>query len=424
VQDVDRYESEDGELLRFLTAGSVDDGKSTLIGRLLHDSKAIFEDQLAAVERSTRRRGAQGVDLSLFTDGLQAEREQGITIDVAYRYFSTPKRKFIIADSPGHEQYTRNMVTAASTASLALILIDARKGVVTQSCRHAYIAALLGIPRVVVAVNKMDLVNYSKTAFDAVREAFSEFASDLKLRDLIFIPISALKGDMVVERGGNLTWYDGAPLLELLENMPIEHNVKTDGFRFPVQWVCRPGAPGHSEFRGYTGRIEAGSVAVGDSVTVLPSGRTSRIKQITTFDGNLEYAFAPQSVTLILADEIDISRGDMIVNQGSDVRVVKEYDADICWLGEAAADVRRKYIVKQSTKSVKAKIARIDYRIDVNSLRRIEGVTELKMNEIARVGIKVQQPLVIDSYASDRAVGSFIMIDEITNDSVAAGMIV
>jgi sulfate adenylyltransferase subunit 1 len=424
MQARDRLESNDGELLRFLTAGSVDDGKSTLIGRLLHDSKAIFEDQLAAVERSTRRRGAQGVDLSLFTDGLQAEREQGITIDVAYRYFSTPKRKFIIADSPGHEQYTRNMVTAASTASLALILIDARKGVVTQSCRHAYIAALLGIPRVVVAVNKMDLVNYSKTAFDAVREAFTEFAGDLKFRDLIFIPISALKGDMVVERGGNLTWYDGAPLLELLENISIDHDVKTDGFRFPVQWVCRPGAPEHSDFRGYTGRIEAGSVAVGDAVTVLPSGRTSRIKQITTFDGNLEHAFAPQSVTLILDDEIDISRGDMIVNQDSNVRVVKEYDADICWLGEAPADVRRKYTVKQSTKSVKAKIARIDYRIDVNSLGRIEGVTELKMNDIARVGIKVQQALVIDSYASDRAVGSFIMIDEITNDSVAAGMIV
>ena len=276
----------------------------------------------------------------------------------------------------------------------------------------------------VVAVNKMDLVNYSKTAFDAVREAFSEFASDLKFRDLIFIPISALKGDMVVERGGNLTWYEGAPLLELLENIPNDREVKTDGFRFPVQWVCRPGVPEHSDFRGYTGRIEAGSVAVGDTVTVLPSGRISRIKQITTFDGNLEHAFAPQSVTLILDDEIDISRGDMIVNQDSNVRVVKEYDADICWLGEAAADVRRKYIVKQSTKSVKAKIARIDYRIDVNSLRRIEGVTELKMNDIARVGIKVQQPLVIDSYASDRAVGSFIMIDEITNDSVAAGMIV
>jgi sulfate adenylyltransferase subunit 1 len=388
MQSIDRTEVHDGELLRFLTAGSVDDGKSTLIGRLLHDSKAIFEDQLAAVERSTRRRGADGVDLSLFTDGLQAEREQGITIDVAYRYFATPRRKFIIADTPGHEQYTRNMVTGASTASLALILIDARKGVVTQSCRHAYIAALLGIPRVVVAVNKMDLVDYSQGVFDATREAFRQFAGGLKFRELIFVPIPALKGDMVVDRGANLRWYNGPPLLELLENIPIEHDLKSDGFRFPVQWVCRPRSPDHPDFRGYTGRIEAGSIAVGDAVAVLPSGRTSRIKQIATFDGELEQAFAPQSVTLVLTKEVDISRGDMIVKQDGKLRIVKEYEADICWLSEAPADVRRKYIVKHTTNSVKAKIARIDYRVDVNTLGRIGGVAELKMNDIAKVGIK------------------------------------
>jgi sulfate adenylyltransferase subunit 1 len=316
------------------------------------------------------------------------------------------------------------MVTGASTASLALILIDARKGVVTQSCRHAYIAALLGIPRVVVAVNKMDLVDYSQGVFDATREAFRQFAGGLKFRELIFVPISALKGDMVVDRGANLRWYNGPPLLELLENIPIEHDLKSDGFRFPVQWVCRPRSPDHPDFRGYTGRIEAGSIAVGDAVAVLPSGRTSRIKQIATFDGELEQAFAPQSVTLVLAEEVDISRGDMIVKQNGKLRIVKEYEADICWLSEAPADVRRKYIVKHTTNSVKAKIARIDYRVDVNTLGRIGGVAELKMNDIAKVGIKVQQPLVVDSYANDRTVGSFIMIDEITNDSVAAGMIV
>jgi sulfate adenylyltransferase subunit 1 len=424
MQATQQTEFHESELLRFITAGSVDDGKSTLIGRLLHDSKGIFEDQLAALERSTRRRGVEGVDLSLLTDGLQAEREQGITIDVAYRYFATPKRKFIIADTPGHEQYTRNMVTGASTANLALILIDARKGVLTQSCRHAYIAGLLGITRVIVAVNKMDLIDYSESVFDAIREAFTRFAAGLKFREVIFVPISALKGDMVVERGANLPWHQGPALLELLEQIPIDHDVKAGGFRFPVQWVCRPGSPEHQDFRGYTGRIEAGSIAVGDAITILPSGRASRIKQILTFDGELDHAFAPQSVTLLLADEIDISRGDMIVKSDDSVRVVKDYDADICWLSEMPADLRRKYFVKQTTKSVKAKISRIDYRIDVNTLQRIDGVAELKMNDIARVGIKVQQPLVVDSYASDRAVGSFILIDEATNDSVAAGMIV
>ena len=418
-----RIEFDQSELLRFITAGSVDDGKSTLIGRLLHDSKAIFEDQLSAVERTTRRRGMEGVDLSLLTDGLQAEREQGITIDVAYRYFATPKRKFIIADTPGHEQYTRNMVTGASTANLAVILMDARKGVLTQSCRHAYIANLLGIPHLVVAVNKMDLVDYSQDAFHSIREAFSQFAAGLNFRDIIYIPISALKGDMVVERGAKLSWYEGPALLELLENIEIDHDVNLDDFRFPVQWVCRPGTADHHDFRGYMGRIESGTVAVGDRITVLPSGRTSAIRQILGFDSCVERAFTPQSVTLLLEDEVDVSRGDMIVKSNDAVRVAQEVDADICWLSEQPVDLRRKYVLKHTTKTVKAVISRIDYQVDVNTLRRIDGVEELKMNDIARVGIKAQQPLVIDSYARNRATGSFIVVDEVTNNTAAAGMI-
>jgi sulfate adenylyltransferase subunit 1 len=419
-----RTSYERSELLRFITAGSVDDGKSTLIGRLLHDSKAIFEDQLSAVERTSRRRGIQGLDFSLLTDGLQAEREQGITIDVAYRYFATPKRKFIIADTPGHEQYTRNMVTGASTANLTVILIDARKGVLTQSRRHAYIASLLGIPHIVVAVNKMDLVDYSQEVFDRIRQTFTEFAAGLSIRDVICIPISALKGDMVVERGGNLPWYDGPALLELLENIEIDYDLNLDDFRFPVQWVCRPATFEHHDFRGYTGRIESGIVAVGDRLTVLPSGRSSTLKRILTFDGELERAFAPQSVTLLLEDDIDISRGDMIVKSGDAVRVAKEYEADICWLAEQPLDLRRKYLIKHTTRLVKALITRIDHRVDINTLQLVDGISELHMNDIARLGIKVQQPLVIDGYASNRTTGNFIIIDEVTNNTVAAGMIV
>ncbi|MHB1101123.1 MAG: sulfate adenylyltransferase subunit 1, partial [Burkholderiales bacterium] len=291
------------ELLRFITAGSVDDGKSTLIGRLLHDSKSIFEDQLCAIEKTTKRRGLEGVDLSLLTDGLQAEREQGITIDVAYRYFATPKRKFIIADTPGHEQYTRNMVTGASTANLAIILIDARRGVLTQTRRHAYLASLVGIPHLVVAVNKMDLVGYSKEVFESIVGEFGEFASGLNLRNIIPIPISALAGDNVVERGSSMPWYDGETLLEVLENIEIDHDINMEDFRFPVQWICRPQTEEWHDFRGYMGRIESGSLRIGDAVTVLPSGRTSRVRAISTFDGNLVEAVAPQSVTLLLEDE-------------------------------------------------------------------------------------------------------------------------
>src|SRR6266436_2130865 len=304
---MERIEFLQSELLRFITCGSVDDGKSTLIGRLLHDSKSIFEDQLDAVERSTRRRGDDGVDLSLLTDGLQAEREQGITIDVAYRFFTTPKRKYIIADTPGHEQYTRNMATGASTANLAVILMDARKGVLDQSRRHAYIANLLRIPHLVVAVNKMDLVNYSDKVFATIRETFAEYAARLRFRDVIYIPISALNGDMVVERGDHMPWYAGPTLLDLLENIEIDHDVNLEDFRFPVQWVCRPGSTEYHDFRGYTGRIESGMVKAGDPITILPSGRSSRIKQIFTYDGPLGRAFAPQSVTLLLEDDLDVS---------------------------------------------------------------------------------------------------------------------
>lgn len=421
---MNRIEFDHSERLRFTTAGSVDDGKSTLIGRLLHDSKAIFEDQLTAVERTARRRGTEGLDLSLLTDGLQAEREQGITIDVAYHYFATPKRKFIIADTPGHEQYTRNMVTGASTASLAVVLLDARKGVLTQSCRHAYIASLLGIPHLVVAINKMDLVGYSQDVFETIRGAFGKFAAGLQCRDIIYIPISALMGDMVVERGQNLPWYHGPALLQLLETIEIDRDLNLDEFRFPVQWVCRPSTVDHPDFRGYTGRVESGTVAAGDAITVLPSGRKSRIKRILTFDGELEHAFAPQSVTLVLEDDVDISRGDMIVKNRDTVRVAKEYDADVCWLAEQPLDLRRKYWVKHTSKTVRAFIPRIVHRVDIHTLQAIDGVSQLQMNDIARVGIKAQLPLVFDSYSRNRTTGSFIVIDEADNNTVAAGMIV
>jgi sulfate adenylyltransferase subunit 1 len=421
---MERIDFNQSELLRFITCGSVDDGKSTLIGRLLHDSKSIFEDQLAAVERATRRRGSEGLDLSLFTDGLQAEREQGITIDVAYRYFATPKRKFIIADTPGHEHYTRNMVTGASTADLAVILMDARKGVLIQSRRHAYIANLLRIPHLVVAVNKMDLVAYRREVFTAIREAFAEFAARLDFRDVVYVPISALKGDGVVECGDNMAWHNGPTLLEVLENVEIEDDGNLDDFRFPVQWVCRPGTEKYHDFRGYMGRIESGIVRVGDSVTVLPSGRTSRIEKILTFDGELKRAMAPRSVALRLADEIDISRGDMIVKDPDSVQLANEFKADICWFSEQPLDPRRRFSLKHTTKTVKAWLTRIEHRVDINSFQLVAGLNSLQMNDMARVGIRAQQPLVADSYARNRATGSFIMMDEATHRTVGAGMIV
>jgi sulfate adenylyltransferase subunit 1 len=410
------------QLLRFITAGSVDDGKSTLIGRLLYDSKSIFEDQLSAISKTSAKRGMAAVDLSLLTDGLQAEREQGITIDVAYRYFATPKRKFIIGDTPGHEQYTRNMVTAASTANLVVILIDARRGVLVQTRRHTYLASLVGVPHIVLAVNKMDMVDYSEARFNEICAEYRAFAAQLNLHDITCIPLSALVGDMVVERGEQLNWYQGATLMEKLESVVIDHDVNTTDFRFPVQWVCRPQTEEYHDFRGFMGRIEAGEVAVGDEITVLPSGRTSKVKEIVTYDGKLQCAYAPQSVALTLEDEIDISRGDMFVNGGARPEVAKEFEAMLCWLSETPLDKNRKYLVKHTTRTVKSLFSRLEYRVDVNTLER-HSVDKLNMNDIARVAMKVQQPLVFDSYATDRATGSFIVIDEATNNTVAAGMI-
>ena len=411
------------QLLRFITAGSVDDGKSTLIGRLLHDSKSIFEDQFSAISRTSEKRGMAAVDFSLLTDGLQAEREQGITIDVAYRYFATPRRKFIIADTPGHEQYTRNMVTAASTANLAVILVDARKGVLTQTRRHTYLASLVGIPHIVLAVNKMDMVDYSEARYNEICEEYLEFAAQLGLYNITCIPLSALQGDMLVDRGDNLGWYQGTTLMDLLENITIDYDVNTTDFRYPVQWVCRPQTEEHHDFRAYMGRIEAGEVAVGDEITVLPGGRTSRVKEIITYDGNLQTAYAPQSIAITLADEIDISRGDMFVKSDTLPTVAKEFEAMLCWLSESPLGMNRKYIVKHTTRMVKCVFARLDYRVDVNTLAQHETAS-LNMNDIARVAMKVQSPLVFDPYQRDRASGSFIVIDEATNNTVAAGMIV
>ncbi|MCL4315389.1 MAG: sulfate adenylyltransferase subunit CysN [Gammaproteobacteria bacterium] len=408
------------DLLRFTTAGSVDDGKSTLIGRLLYDSKSIFEDQLRAIELTTQRRGGAVVDLSLLTDGLQAEREQGITIDVAYRYFATPRRKFIIADTPGHEQYTRNMVTGASTANLAIILIDARKGMLIQSRRHAYIAHLIGIPHIVVAVNKMDLVDYAQDIYQTIRSEFSAFADKLGIKDVRYIPLSAWHGDNVVDKSANMPWYQGETLLDVLETVKIAQDINQRDFRFPVQYVCRP--PDMQDFRGYMGRIESGRVRVGDEISVLPSGRRTRVKEIVTYDGNLSEAFAPQSVTLTLADEIDISRGDMLVHPGDAPRAGKELDAMLCWMSEEPLHPGRKYLIKHTTHTVKALLPEIEYKVDMNTLEHAP-VQELKMNDIARVRVKVQKPLLCDAYRANRATGAFIVIDEHSNNTVAAGML-
>ena len=410
------------QLLRFITAGSVDDGKSTLIGRLLHDSKSIYEDQFLAISKTSEKRGMASVDLSLLTDGLQAEREQGITIDVAYRYFATPKRKFIIGDTPGHEQYTRNMVTAASTANLVIVLVDARRGVMVQTRRHTYLASLVGIPHIVLAVNKMDMVDYSEARYDEICAEYLAFAEQLGLHNITCVPLSALAGDMLVDRGENLNWYQGATLMELLENVEIDHDVNTTDFRYPVQWVCRPQTEEHHDFRGFMGRIEAGEVSVGDEITVLPSGRTSRVREIVTYDGNLQTAYAPQSITIRLTEEIDISRGDMFVKADYLPKVAKEFNAMLCWLSEMPLDKNRKYLVKHTTRTVKCLFASIDYRVNVNTLDQHPN-SAVNMNDIVHVTIKVQQPLVVDNYDRNRASGSFIVIDEATNNTVAAGMI-
>lgn len=416
---------EDHGLLRFLTCGSVDDGKSTLIGRLLFDSKAILADTLSAIEKTSLKRGMQDVDLSLLTDGLQAEREQGITIDVAYRYFSTGTRKFIIADAPGHEQYTRNMVTAASTANLAIILIDARKGVQPQTRRHSYLAHLVGIPHLVVAVNKMDLVDYSQARFEDIKADYLAFAKQLGINYVRFIPLSALKGDMVVDRGENLPWYDGDTLMEILESAPAAHTEHDEPFRFPVQYVCRPQDstnPELHDYRGFMGRVESGSIKVGDAVTVLPSGRTSLVKAIELGGEPLREAITEQSVTLLLTDEIDISRGDMIVKTGALPTQTKQVAATVCWLAEAPLDRARTYLIRHTTRETKAKVAAIEWRVDINTLER-QAAERLQMNDIAQVSFKLAQPLLTDPYADNRGTGAFIIIDESTNNTVGAGMI-
>ena len=417
--------AEDRGVLRFITAGSVDDGKSTLIGRLLFDTRAIFEDQLAAVARASSRRGQKDPDLSLLTDGLEAEREQGITIDVAYRYFATPRRKFIIADTPGHEQYTRNMVTGASTADAAVILVDARKGVLPQTRRHAYIAHLLGVRHIIVAVNKMDLVAYDKAVFDRIRQDFLAFAAALGIADLRFMPISALRGDLVVERGTHIGWYNGPTLLAALEEIDVADEGDALPFRFPVQLVVRTGAGG--DFRGYAGRLESGVLVRGAEILALPSGRRSVVKDIVSLDRSLPVAVAGDSVTLVLSEDIDISRGDLLADPGFAPRSTKAMAARICWLSDAPLDAGEaaasRFVLKHTTRSVKARLASLDYRVEINTLEKQAAPSRLAMNDIAHVSLALAQSLFVDPYRLNSATGSFILIDEATHHTVAAGMI-
>lgn len=412
------------QLLRFTTAGSVDDGKSTLIGRLLYDSKSIFEDQLEAVEASSAKKGFDYVDLSLLTDGLKSEREQGITIDVAYRYFATPKRKFIIADTPGHIQYTRNMVTGASTANLALILIDARKGLVEQTFRHSYIASLLKIPHIIVCVNKMDLVDYDEKIYDRIVEEYKAFSSKLEISDIQFVPISALAGDNVVNRSEKTTWYQGATLMHMLETVHIESDYNHIDSRFPVQYVVRPQSKEHHDFRGYAGRVAGGIFRPGDEVLVLPSGFNSKIKSIELGGEPIKEAFAPMSVTITLADEIDISRGDIIAKPNNFPQAEQDIDLMLCWMNQRPVNLNSKFYIRHTTREVRGVLKEIQYKLDINSLSRIDNAEQLVMNDIARVKIRTTQPLFYDGYRKNRITGSLILVDEGTNETVAAGMIV
>jgi bifunctional enzyme CysN/CysC len=412
------------ELLRFATAGSVDDGKSTLIGRLLFDSKAIFEDQLEAVERSSEAMGADYTNLALLTDGLRAEREQGITIDVAYRYFATPRRKFIIADTPGHIQYTRNMVTGASTADVALVLVDARKGLVEQSRRHAFLASLLRIPHLVLCVNKMDLVDWSQERFDEIKDEFRQFATKLDVADLTFIPVSALHGDNVVTRSPNSPWYEGASLLHHLEEVHIASDRNLIDVRYPVQYVIRPHSDDWHDYRGYAGTVAGGVLKPGDEVVVLPSGFASTIAAIETMDGPVAEAFAPMSVTVRLADEIDVSRGDMICRPHNQPTVGQDIDAMVCWMSEfSSLAVGQKLAIKHTTRSARALVKDVQYRLDINTLHRDESVQSLSLNEIGRIRMRTTVPLFYDEYRRNRTTGSFILIDEASNNTVGGGMI-
>lgn len=414
----------DMELLRFTTAGSVDDGKSTLIGRLLYDTKSIFEDQYEAVVDASNRRGEEHVNLALLTDGLRAEREQGITIDVAYRYFHTPKRKFIIADTPGHIQYTRNMVTGASTANLALILVDARKGVIEQTKRHSFIAALLKIPHVVICINKMDLVDYDKTIYDKIVEDYKNFSSKLDIADVRFVPLSALNGDNVVDRSPRMTWYQGPTLLYLLETVHISSDHNLVDCRFPVQSVIRPYNDQFHDYRGYAGRVAGGIFKPGDKIMVLPSGFTSTIKAIDTIDGQVEEAFPPMSCTILLEDEIDISRGDMIVRENNRPDITQDVEVMLCWMNEKPLQPNGKYFIRHTTNDARCIIKDIRYKVDINTLHRILDFDKIGLNDIARVQLRTTKPLLCDKYKSNRNTGSIILIDESTNETVGAGMII
>jgi sulfate adenylyltransferase subunit 1 len=414
----------DMELLRFSTAGSVDDGKSTLIGRLLYDSKSIFADQYEAIEESSKRKGDVTVNLALLTDGLRAEREQGITIDVAYRYFATPKRKFIIADTPGHIQYTRNMVTGSSTSNLSIILVDARQGIIEQTCRHTFISSLLGIPHVVFCINKMDLVDYSEEVFLTIKKELEAFSSKLEVRDIHFVPISALNGDNVVNKSEKMNWYGGSTLMYLLENIHIGSDYNHVDCRFPVQHVIRPQSDEFHDYRGYAGRVAGGIFKQGDEVVVLPSGFTSTIKSIDTFNGSLSEAFAPMSVTLTLNDDIDISRGDMIVRPHNQPTVSQDLDVMLCWLSDKKIFLGGKYAIKHTSNDVRCIIKDIKYKININTLHRMEDDKEIKMNDIARITIRTTKPLLFDKYSRNRITGSLIIIDEATNETVGAGMII
>lgn len=411
------------EILRFTTAGSVDDGKSTLIGRLLFDSKSIFEDQMEAIEQSSTRRGDENVNLALLTDGLKAEREQGITIDVAYRYFSTPKRKFIIADTPGHVQYTRNMVTGASTANLALILIDARHGVIEQTHRHTFIASLLGIKHVVVCVNKMDLVDYSQERFEEIRKDFQQFTGKLDAMDIRYVPISALKGDNVVARSEKMSWYEGPTLLYLLENIQINTDDNKVDSRFPVQTVIRPHSDQYHDFRGYAGQVASGIFKPGDELMVLPSGLRSRVKSIHLGQKNVEEAFPPMSVTLTIEDNIDISRGDMFVKPNNQPEQTQDLDLMICWLTTSPIKPGGMYGVRHTSNDVRCKLKEILYKIDINTLHKLEDDRQIGVNDIGRVTIRTTKPLLVDPYNMNRSTGSLIIYDEYSNEIVAAGMV-
>jgi sulfate adenylyltransferase subunit 1 len=412
------------ELLRFTTAGSVDDGKSTLIGRLLYDSKSIFEDQYDAVRDSSERRGEEGVNLALLTDGLKSEREQGITIDVAYRYFNTPKRKFIIADTPGHIQYTRNMVTGASTANVALVLIDARKGVLEQTRRHAFIASLLQIPHLVVCINKMDLVDYSEEVYEKIKQDFEEFSFKLDVNDVHFIPISALEGDNVVTPSEHTPWYQGSTLLYYLENVHIGSDYNFIDCRFPVQLVLRPNTDEYHDYRGYAGRIAGGVFKKGDKVMLLPSGFTSKIAKIDTLDGELEAAYPPMSVTMLLEDDLDLSRGDMIVRENNHPEVEQDMEVMVCWFHDRPLQLRGKYAILHTTQEVRCIVKEIRYKLDINTLHRNEEDKQIGMNDIARVVIRTTKPLFFDAYRKNRITGSLLFVEEGTNDTVGAGMII